>query len=299
MTIGRLSLGTAHLGMPYGIANDNRALTEGEVTNILQAAVDLGISAFDTAPDYGLAEQRLGAFLDEHDLLDEISICTKLPALGELDSSYLERLVEERLTGSLHRLRSECLDSYLIHDVTDVRRHGDALVEALVRQRDKGRILDIGVSVYEPAELELLADYPELNVVQHPFNLLDRRLLDEDWAGRLRSAGTKLQIRSVLLQGLLAMAPESIPGSMPEARAAVETLTEILGELGVAVPAAAVAYALALDSDRVIVAANSAAQLEELAAAAGLSLQASLDDLLADRLGALPAEVIDPRTWSG
>ncbi len=285
--------------MPYGIANDNRELTEGEVTSILQGAVDLGISAFDTAPDYGLAEQRLGAFLQEHDLRDEISICTKLPALGELDSNVLDRLVEERLTGSLHRLRCECLDGYLIHDVEDLRRHGDALVDALMRQRAKGRVLDLGISVSEPAELELLADYPELNVVQHPFNLLDRRLPDQNWVERLRSAGTKLQIRSVLLQGLLAMEPESIPDSMPEARTAVEALLVILGELDLALPQAAVAFALALEPDRVIVAANSAAQLEELDAAAELSLPDTLDDLLADQLSALPAEVIDPRAWPG
>jgi len=297
MTVGRLSLGTAHLGMSYGIANDNRALTEGEVTSVLQAAVDLGMSAFDTSPDFGLAEQRLGAFFDEHDLVDEISICTKLPALGELDAGSLERIVEERLTGSLHRLRCECLDSYLIHDIADLRKHGDALVDALVRQRAKGRILDIGVSVYGPAELELLADFPELNVVQHPYNLLDRRLPDQDWVGTLRSAGTKLQIRSVLLQGLLAMEPTSIPGSMPAARTAVESLTEILSELGLALPGAAVAFALALDPDRVIVAANSAAQLDELAVAADLRLPDALDELLEQRLGALPAEVIDPRAW--
>ena len=299
MSIGRLSLGTAHLGMPYGIANDDRALTDGEVTSILQAAVDLGISAFDTAPDYGLAEQRLGAFVDEHDLRDEISLCTKLPAIGEADAGHLDRLIEERLTGSLHRLRCECLDCYLIHDIDDLRRHGAALVEGLMRQRARGRILDFGVSVYEPAELELVSDYPELNVVQHPFNLLDRRLAQQDRVDALRSAGTKLQIRSVLLQGLLAMEPESIPAAMPEARASVEALTEILSELGLGVPIAAVAYALSLDPDRVIVAANSGPQLEELAAAADVQLPASLDDLLAERIGELPAEVVDPRAWPG
>jgi len=297
VSVGRISLGTAHLGMPYGIANDNRALTEGEVTSILQAAVDLGISALDTAPDYGLAEQRLGVFLDEHDLLNEISICTKLPALGDLHSSGIGRQVEERLTGSLHRLRCDCIDSYLVHDVADLRRHGDALVDALLQQREKGRVLDIGVSVYAPAELELLADHPELDVVQHPFSVLDRRLQDQDWVARLRSAGTKLQIRSVLLQGLLAMQPDSIPAPMSKARIAVETLAEIFGELGLELPGAAVAFALALDADRVIIAANSAAQLEELTTAAGQQIPDSLADLLVQRLDALPAEVIDPRVW--
>lgn len=297
MHVGRLSLGTANLGMPYGIANENRALSGGAVTSILQAAVDLGITGLDTAPEYGVAEQRLGAFLDEHDLLSEISVCTKLPALGALEPGGVVRLVEERLTGSLHRLRCECIDCYLIHDVEDLRRHGDVLVDALVQQRKKGRVLDIGVSVYEPAELELVAAHPELDVVQHPYNLLDRRLQDQGWADRLRSAGTKVQIRSVLLQGLLAMRPDSIPAQLREARAAVAALREVLAELGLRLPEAAVAFALALDADRVIVAANSADQLEALTAASSLRLPDELYDLLGEKLGELPATVVDPRNW--
>lgn len=297
VSIGRLSLGTAQLGMPYGISGEGRSLSQGEVTSILQTAVDLGITAIDTAPGYGVAEQRIGHFLSEHDLVADISVCTKLPAIGAAEPSRLEHIVEERVMASLQRLRCDCIDGYLIHDIADLHAYGDRLVDALVRQREKGRILDLGLSVYAPEDLETLADYPALNVVQHPFNLLDRRLLDGDGLTQLRSAGTKLQLRSVLLQGLLAMAPETVPESMGEARAAVTVLRALLAELELPLPQAAVAYVLSLDADRVIVAAESADQLGELLTAVDLALPSELDDLLDGALDGLSAAVIDPRSW--
>lgn len=297
MSIGRLSLGTAHLGMPYGIVNRGAALSEHQVTSILQAAVDLGISCFDTSPDYGVAEQRIGAFLYEHDLVDEIAICSKLPSLGNVEASRVAPLVEERLTGTLRRLRAEGVDGYVIDDLEDLRLHDQALVDALVDQRDRGRVLDIGVSVYSPDELELLEAHPDLNVVQHPCSLLDRRLLECDWPDRLAGRGCKLQLRTVLLQGLLAMPVESIPERLAEARAAVAALQAILVDHGWSPPTAAIAFACGLDADRIIIAANSAGQLEQLAAATESHFPAELLAEIEAGLGTLPAEVIDPRCW--
>ena len=183
------------------------------------------------------------------------------------------------------------------HDVADLHRYGDRLVDALLRQRDNGRVLDVGVSVYDPDELALLDEFPALTVVQHPFNLLDRRLLDGDWLARLRTNGTKLQIRSVLLQGLLAMSPADLPPAMAEAREAVRALRELLGQLDLSLPDAAIAFAASLGADRVIVAANSASQLEELLEAVTTTLPDDLRDALDTTLGAVTRDVYDPRVW--
>ncbi|MGD8323900.1 MAG: aldo/keto reductase [Gammaproteobacteria bacterium] len=297
MPIGRISLGTAQLGMPYGIAGSGSLLNDREVTSILQSAVDHGITALDTAPDYGLAEQRVGAFLRQHDLENEISVTTKLPAIGTVEARRLEHIVEQRLISSLQRLRCEFVDVYLIHDFADLKRYQKRLVEALLRQRERGRVLDVGVSVYDPDELELVAEYPDLTVVQHPCNLLDRRLLHSDWLARLRANGTKLQIRSILLQGLLAIPSGDIPERMSDARAAVATLQDVLANLAVSLPEAAVAFAVSLDADRVIVAADSAAQLDALLAGIDIELPDGLDDALETMLAELPRAVYDPRTW--
>lgn len=297
MSIGRLSLGTAQLGMPYRIAGRAAVLSEGQVTAILQAAVDLGIGCLDTAPQYGLAEQRIGAFLRDHDLYDEISICTRLPSLNAIETGRVEQQVEDRLTASLRRLGSDCIDSYLVADTRDLLTHGDALVGALVGQRDKGRVVDIGVSLYELDAMTIVEDYPELNVVQHPFNLLDRRLLEGDWPNWLAAKGAKLQIRNVLLQGLLAAEPDALPAGMPDARAALQSLRRVVEPYDAMLPALAIAFAFSLDTDRVVIGVDSPAQLEEVAAAAERTFPEPLLEALATELGTAARSVIDPRAW--
>jgi len=198
---------------------------------------------------------------------------------------------------SLGRLRCDCVDCYLIEDVADLLTHGERLVDAMLWQRETGRVLDIGVSVYDPEDIAVAADYPHLNVVQHPYNLLDRRLVRGDWLVKLRSMGTKLQIRSVLLQGLLMLEPDEVPDNMVEARAAVTVLRDVLAGLGLSLPEAAVAFAVALEADRIIVAAESATQLQQLLAAVELGLPDGLTEALEAKFAELPRAVYDPRAW--
>ena len=178
MSARRLTLGTAQLGMPYGVAGNGQEPTELHAANLLHAAYELGITSFDTAPSYGEAEARIGRFLRAHGLHEHVTLCTKLSSLSGTDPARIEQRVDDAITSSLRRLRADAIHTYLLHDAADLARHGRALVDALERQRAKGRVLNLGVSVYGPDGLRWVEKYPELGVVQHPFNLLDRRLLD-------------------------------------------------------------------------------------------------------------------------
>lgn len=62
MSVSKLILGTAGLGgMPYG--RDKRIVSETTACGIIHRALKAGITAFDTAPAYGNAEEILGAVL--------------------------------------------------------------------------------------------------------------------------------------------------------------------------------------------------------------------------------------------
>jgi aryl-alcohol dehydrogenase-like predicted oxidoreductase len=298
MAGGRLSLGTAQLGMAYGVANRGAVPSEVHAAGVLAAAVELGIDCLDTAPAYGVAEQRIGTFLRDHDLQDEIAICTKLESLRDVPTERVAREVDHGLTSSLRHLGADCIDCFLLHDAADLTRHGDALVAALVEQQARGRVLDIGVSVYSPEELDVLERFPELGVVQHPFNLLDRRLLADAWPARLGKRDVKLQLRSVLLQGLLALEPGSVPAELRSAGPLLEKLRAVAVEFDATPLELAVAFAVALEPDRVIVAADSARQLEALVAAAEQPVPQQLGERLDAVLGAVPLDIIDPRRWS-
>ena len=70
---GRLVLGTVALGLPYGLpakVEDRLALIPAErATAVVQAAWEMGIRTFDTAPAYGCAETRLGTALQGNGII--------------------------------------------------------------------------------------------------------------------------------------------------------------------------------------------------------------------------------------
>src|SRR5688500_9398140 len=109
---GRLALGTAQLGMAYGVANRRGRLSARDVEAILDAAIALGVRCFDTAPVYGDAEQAIGEWRKRRAPSQEIEISTKLPRLPtEID---VWRFVRDAIERSRQRLNVEVIDHYLV-----------------------------------------------------------------------------------------------------------------------------------------------------------------------------------------
>jgi aryl-alcohol dehydrogenase-like predicted oxidoreductase len=62
----------------------------------------------------------------------------------------------------------------------------------------------IGVSIYDPSELDLLEKrniFPE--IVQSPYNIFDQKIHHSGWLQKLVDRGVEVHARSVFLQGLL------------------------------------------------------------------------------------------------
>jgi aryl-alcohol dehydrogenase-like predicted oxidoreductase len=297
--VARLRLGTAQLGMRYGIANRTGLPSAAEADRILATALDVGIRALDTAEAYGLAEARIGSFLAKRRGADAFTISSKLPKLDlERDSGTVETSVARAIEGSLRRLGVERIDEYLVHDASDLRRHGRALVEALARQRDRGTIARIGVSLYGPSEIALALEHVEISVVQHPLNLLDRRLVTSGLLAELRKRGIAVHARSPFLQGLLRLAPEDVPERMAWARPSLEDLRGVLAEWSVVPGDLALAFAASHEGvDCVVAGAETAEQVRENAAAIDRRLPPGLAGALRRRRTMAAIDVVDPTRW--
>ncbi|MFZ0694771.1 MAG: aldo/keto reductase, partial [Alphaproteobacteria bacterium] len=74
----QITLGSAQLGMAYGVANTLGQPTEAEAFRILDRAVELGINTIDTARTYGTAEQWIGKWLASRKP-SGVRIVTKVP----------------------------------------------------------------------------------------------------------------------------------------------------------------------------------------------------------------------------
>ena len=194
LEVTRLGLGTAPLGGLFEPVSDSDA----EAT--IATAWSHGVRFFDTAPLYGfgLAEQRLGAFLRKQPR-DNYVLSTKVgrllrpdvgapredphykgtpPLRPRFDYSYdgVMRSVEE----SLVRLGLDRIDILLVHDPDD---HYDEAVagafRALQRLRDDGSIKAIGAGMNQSEMLARFADAAPVDcfLLAGRYTLLDQGAL--------------------------------------------------------------------------------------------------------------------------
>jgi len=170
------------------------------VTALLNGVLDLGINLIDTAPAYGLSEERIGVAIAHR--RQEYFLSTKV---GESFNNGVSRYdftpaaVRASVERSLQRLRTDHVDLLLIHaDRDDLRvLREPELVETLVALRKGGATRGIGFSGYSAdATRAALAWADAIMVCYHPE--------DESLAGVMSEAaakGTMVLVKKGLASG--------------------------------------------------------------------------------------------------
>lgn len=196
--VSRLALGTAQFGLQYGIANTTGQVSLKSVEQILHSAQESGLDLLDTAPVYGESQSVLGRVG-----LSGWKVVTKLPGLREniLD---VTSWTKKRMLRSLRELQLPEVYGLLCHKVSDLLGpHAPHLIVALENLKQTGYVQKVGVSVYSPEDLDKLLPVFKPEIVQIPFNILDRRFLSSGWVQEMASQGIEIHCRSIFLQGLL------------------------------------------------------------------------------------------------
>lgn len=199
-----LALGTAQFGLSYGISNNAGKVSQSEVGEILARARESGIDTIDTAFAYGDSETSLG-----ETGVDGFKVVTKLPADIDCD---IDIWTVQHINSSLRRLGVDAVYGLLLHRSEQLLGpDGPALAKALSKLKAYGLVSKIGVSIYDPEELDAVTGTCEIDLVQAPFNLFDQRLMTSGWLQRLHDSGIEVHVRSAFLQGLLLMPRHHIP----------------------------------------------------------------------------------------
>jgi spore coat polysaccharide biosynthesis protein SpsF len=209
--VPRLVLGTAQLGMRYGIANDRGMPSRDESQAIVKNAIANGVAWIDTANAYGESEARLGDILSTgwH---SRVQVVTKLSPLADCGTQAGAGEVAARVDASVHqscaRLRVRRLDALLLHRAAHLHAWDGAAWKRLRKLREDGVIGTLGVSVQDPEELRMALEFEEVGLVQMPFNILDGRWssVRERILSRKAAHPLLVHVRSTLLQGLLGSA---------------------------------------------------------------------------------------------
>jgi len=227
----KLVLGTAQLGLDYGIANKVGKPKYSKAFKILETAWVNGINTFDTAPAYGDSEKLIGEFINNEDGRAERStIITKLPKRNP--NVDLLSFINESINKSRKNLGGQIIDYYLLHNPSEVK--DQKIIEALFSLKDKGLIVEPGASVYSVEEAEIAIENG-LKVLQVPVNVFDQRFLDDSLLYKFKQKKVTLFARSIFLQGLFFIKPSSLPSFIVEAKPYLELLHSVCEQEGLSI----------------------------------------------------------------
>jgi D-threo-aldose 1-dehydrogenase len=277
LRISSLGLGGAPLGELF------ERLPEHQADAVVQAALDAGITFFDTAPWYGhgLSEHRMGRGLRQVDR-GTVFVSTKVgrvyrrpakptdfstaPWAGglhfELRFDYGAEGIVRSYEDSLLRLGLNRADCLVIHDLDQlyhpgaelIRRQGElersgwAALEAL---RRSGEICAIGAGINERSTMNYFLEHFDVDffLVAMPYTLLDQAPLAAELA-ECQSRGIDVVIGSPYASGILATGPVAgaVYNYAPAPKAILDKTRRIAAvceDFGVSLQAAALQFPLA------------------------------------------------------
>jgi aryl-alcohol dehydrogenase-like predicted oxidoreductase len=275
-----LVLGTAQWGNAYGVTNSVGRLTDQQIAEIAEVALEAGIRFADTAAGYGDAEARLAPWAKNFAITTKVKGAGSTPIPTQISQSFGRLGVDEVRCGLIHDWAS----------LTDEEANDAA--KALKEAKAQGKIEKIGISAYDEHDLKrALAIFGIVDAVQVPVSILDRRLIGSDSIDALVAQGCEIQARSVFLQGLLAARSDSKLGQHPDVREFHEVCEK--SDLNPIQEALSFVGELVWVS-QVIVGFTSALELNEI-------LRLQTDPSGEERTkfhGSQDPNLIDPRNWS-
>ena len=178
----------------------------------LMTAYRAGVNYYDTAYIYPGSEAAVGEIFERNQIRDKVNIATKLPQYLIGNRAALDRYFDEELS----RLRTDHVDYYLMHHLTDVamweKLKDVGILDWIQEKKQSGAIRNIGFSYHGNTDnfLKILEDY-DWDFCQIQYNYLDE----------VAQAG-KAGLQAAAAKGLAVMIMEPLRGGklvnmLPEA----------------------------------------------------------------------------------
>ena len=197
-SVSVIGLGTWQLGADWGTVDESDALA------VLEAAVEAGVTFFDTADVYGdgRSEQLIGSFLKAHPGI-ELTVATKMGRrVDQVPENYTLANFRTWIDRSRANLGVDVLDLVQLHCPPAPVYSSDAVYEALDTLVQEQRIASYGVSVETTVEALTAIQHPGVASIQIILNAFRQKPLDEVLAAAI-AANVGIIARVPLASGLL------------------------------------------------------------------------------------------------
>ena len=225
--IDKLVLGTAQLGLKYGINNKFGKPSRKYSLQLLDKAYEIGIRNFDTAA-YGDAEDILGEWVSRNGIKNSVKIISKLkPNVLEAEHD-VGLIIRNNVNTSIERLKIDFLNGYLLHTPGYIYRND--VLEELYGCKISGLISNLGVSIYEENDAIYAANNRYIDYIQIPYSFLDQRLDKTDFFNIAKTNKKTVFARSPFVQGLIFMDYNSIPENLIKVKEYLKYFDEIIAK---------------------------------------------------------------------
>ncbi len=197
-SVSVIGLGTWQLGADWGNVTEDQALA------VLHAAVEEGVTFFDTADVYGdgRSEQIIGRFLAGNPG-HGVTVATKMGRrVAQVPENYILDNFRAWTDRSRRNLGVDILDLVQLHCPPTAVYHDDRVFDALDTLVSQQRIAAYGVSVETCDQALAAIKRPSVQSVQIILNAFRRRPLDEVLPAA-ENAGVAIIARVPLASGLL------------------------------------------------------------------------------------------------
>lgn len=204
----KLILGTAQFSNNYGVSSVKGQTNFQEIKKILSFAKSKKINFLDTAPSYGKSEKIIGTLNSS-----DFKIIGKTRHFNGMKITYDHiEILKQDFYSSLKNLQIENFYGFLIHNADDLLKPGaEKLFLHLKKIKKEKKILKLGLSVYNQKQLEFGIENFDIDLIQLPFNILDRRMIENQILDKLKKKKIEVHARSIFLQGLLLMLDKERP----------------------------------------------------------------------------------------
>lgn len=285
----RLALGTVQFGIPYGIANSRGQVSVDDARDIINRCRGAGINTLDTAIAYGDSELCLGKVG-----VEDFNIVTKIPHIPD-SIIEIEEWVISQVTHSIKRLNVKSLYAVMLHSPNQLlSENGIEILHALYNVRDRGLTKKIGFSCYSVDELEGLFELGSFDIIQIPFNLIDKRLIDSGWLKKLKEKEIEVHTRSSFMQGLLLMPKKEIPKKFEKWNYIWDRWHDWLENNSVSSIEACLSYCLSVTQiDRVVIGVDTPSQLDQIISAVNRGAVHSYPNLRSSDI-----DLLNPANWN-
>ena len=154
---------------------------DDESVRTVQKAFDHGINFFDTAPVYGFGHSERLIAKALKNKRDKIILATKCglrwdrESLASIRKDSSPDSIRFEIEESLKRLETDFIDLYQVH-WPDPKTPFQETMEELLKLKEEGKILNIGLSNFSKPQMEECLKYGEFVSLQSMYNMLERDL---------------------------------------------------------------------------------------------------------------------------